>query len=317
MPESPRAYVPGDQPGSAPLARRRRTVGARLGTVLDSVSGPAPALFAAWLAGLALTAVQSPQLTVLIGVGLVGAFVAGLVGTGGAIFIIPLLLYAPARFGQPSLDIHAASGVTMVQVAASSTVGMLAHRRGGHLDVPLALTLGGAVSAGSFAGGLASAVARAALLSGIFAALATMASVMMLFGRRTLAAVPADGVVRFNKTAAVAIGGVVGLLVGMVGGGGGLLLMPIMVFLLHIPVRVAVGTTLAIVAASGITGAIGKAVGGQVDWFLALALIVGALPGAYLGARFNRRLPVTVLTRLFGAVIALIAVKMWWDLVGR
>ena len=251
----------------------------RFGAVLDSVSGPAPALFAAWLAGLVLIAAQSPRLAVLTSVGLVGAFVAGLVGTGGAIFIIPLLIYAPAQFGQPNLDIHAASGVTMVQVAASSTVGMLAHRRGGHLDVPLALTLGGAVSAGSFIGGLVSAVAHAAMLSGVFAALATMASIVMLFGRRTITAVPADGTVRFNRTTAIAIGGVVGLLVGMVGGGGGLLLMPIMVFLLRIPVRVAVGTTLAIVAASGISGAVGKAVVGQVNWLLALALIVGAAAG--------------------------------------
>lgn len=317
MPDLPSADAPDRRPGAAPPERRRRRpFGARLDRLLDSVSGPAPALFAAWLAALVLMAAQSPRLAVLISVGLVGAFVAGLVGTGGAIFIIPLLIYAPAQFGQPALDIHAASGVTMVQVAASSTVAMLAHRRGGHLDVRLALTLGGAVATGSFVGGLVSAITHAALLSGVFASLATMAGFTMLFGRRTVPAVPADGTVSYNRTVAVVIGSAVGLLVGMVGGGGGLLLIPIMVFVLRIPVRVAVGTALAIVAGSGITGAVGKAIGGQVEWLLALALIVGALPGAYLGTRVNRRLPVAVLTRLFGIVILLIAARMWWDLAG-
>jgi uncharacterized membrane protein YfcA len=106
----------------------------------------------------------------------------------------------------------------------------------------------------------------------------------------------------------------VGLLVGLVGAGGGFLLVPLMIYLLHVPVRVAVGSSLAIVALSGIAGAIGKAVTGQVDWFYALALVTGALPGAQFGAMSSRRVPAGLLARLLGALTALVAIKMFWDL---
>jgi uncharacterized membrane protein YfcA len=307
----------GGPPPAAPTmpAPGRETTRARM--VLDSVSGPVPALAAGWLAGLLLTSIQSPQLAVLAVIGLVGAFVAGLVGVGGAIILIPMLLYGPPLVGQPGLGIHAAAGVTMVQVAVSGAVAMLAHRRAGHLDPSVILTLGSAMASGSLVGGLSSELVDDVVLSAIFASLAALAAGMMLVSRRVVAADTAEGPVRYNRTVAVVLGVLVGTLVGMVGAGGGFLLAPIMVLTLRIPVRVAVGTTLAIAAISGVTGGIGKALAGQIDWFLALALVVGALPGAHLGARLSRRIPATALARLLGGLIALVAIKMWWDLVGR
>jgi len=292
---------------------RRPTARRRLGIVLDSVSGPVPALLAAWLSALALTSALSPVLAVVIGIGFVGAFVAGLVGIGGAIILIPMLIYGPHLVGHEGLDIHAASGVTMVQVAVAGVTGMLAHRRLGNLDVPLTATLGGSMAFGSLIGGLTSSLVPEDYLSALFASLAAAAAALMLAGPRT-AMKAREGPVSFNAPAAAAAGLVIGTLVGMVGAGGGFLLVPIMIFLFRIPVRVAVGSTLAIVAASGVAGSLGKAVTGQVEWLFALALVVGALPGAHLGARLSRLMPVRLLARLLGLLIAGIAAKMWVDL---
>jgi len=290
-----------------PTARRR------LAIVLDSVSGPIPALLAAWLAALALTSALSPVLAVVIGIGFIGAAIAGLVGIGGAIILIPMLIYGPHLVGHAGLDIHTASGVTMVQVAVAGVTGMLAHRRLGNLDVPLTVTLGGSMAFGSLVGGLTSSLVPGDYLSALFASLAAVAAGLMLAGPRTAMAA-SDGPVTFNAPAGAAIGLVIGTLVGMVGAGGGFLLVPIMIFLLRIPVRIAVGSTLAIVAASGVTGSLGKAITGQIEWTFALALVVGALPGAHLGARLSRLVPVRLLARLLGLLIAGIAAKMWWDL---
>ena len=78
--------------------------------------------------------------------------------------------------------------------------------------------------------------------------------------------------------------------------------------------RNALATSLVIVFLSGFAGTIGKAMTGQVVWLLALGLVVGALPGARLGAFLSRRTATHVLATILGVVIAAIAVKMWIDI---
>lgn len=58
---------------------------------------------------------------------------------------------------------------------------------------------------------------------------------------------------------------------------------------------------------------IGKAASGQVAWIFALSLVVGALPGARLGATTSKRLSAATLGWILGVVLALVAVRMWWE----
>ena len=62
----------------------------------------------------------------LIGLGFGGAFVSGLLGVGGAIVMIPLLLYVPPLLDVGTLSVKAVAGVTMVQVMVAATSGMIA-----------------------------------------------------------------------------------------------------------------------------------------------------------------------------------------------
>ena len=82
---------------------------------------------------------------VLLLLGLVGGFVAGLVGLGGAIVTIPLLLYVPPLFRLPALDMKTVAGITMAQVVVASTAGMLIHYRHRAVNTPLALLAGGKI----------------------------------------------------------------------------------------------------------------------------------------------------------------------------
>jgi uncharacterized membrane protein YfcA len=120
-----------------------------------------------------------------------------------------------------------------------------------------------------------------------------------------------------NRPLAVALGTLVGLVLGLIGAGGGFLLVPLMVYGLGVPVRTAVGSSLAIVALGGLGGMIGKAASHQVAWTFALALIVGALPGAHLGAATSRRLSPDTLARILGVLLAFVAIQMWSQLVVR
>lgn len=250
----------------------------------------------------------------LVGLGFAGAFVAGLVGVGGAVVMIPMLLYVPPLLRQPALDMHTVAGITMIQVAAAGIAGLLGHARHQRIDRRLVVVLGGATIIGSAAGAAASRAMSGDALRAVFATLALVAAIVMLFPRREpdAGANPSDPL--FNQWLAMTSGLAVGTLVGMVGAGGGFLLVPLMLYLLRIPMRAALGTSLAIVALSGFGGSVGKAITGQVEWLLAIALIVGALPGAQLGAAVSRRVQTETLGYILGLLIALTALKMWWEI---
>lgn len=250
----------------------------------------------------------------LIALGFVGAFVAGLVGVGGAVVMIPLLLYVPPLVGQLALDMHTVAGITMIQVAAAGAAGLLGHAKHQQIDRRLVLVLGGAMVVGSAAGAAASRMVSGDALRAVFATIALVAAIVMFVPRRE----PDRGIENhdppFNGALALGSGLAIGFLVGMVGAGGGFLLLPLMLYVLRIPMRAAVGTSLAIVALSGVAGSVGKALTGQVNWLLALALVVGALPGAGLGAAVSRRVRTETLGYILGGLIALAALKMWWEI---
>jgi len=285
----------------------------RPSTLVDA-AGPRAAIVAVWIAAVLFTIYQSTSYAVFIGLGFTGAFVAGLVGVGGAILMIPLLLYVPPFFGIDRLPFHTVAGAEMIQVATAGIVGALCHWREGKVSRALVATIGPGMVVAALTGAVVSRFVSAGLLIGVFASLALAAGLLMLGSRNTLPLEAAPELVRFNKGLAVSLGSGVGFLSGMVGAGGGFLLTALMVSVLRIPMRLAVGSSLGIVAFSGLAGAFGKAVTGQVDWGLALALVVGALPGARVGAMVSRRMRVESLALILGILIAITAFKMWWDL---
>ncbi len=268
-------------------------------------------LAVAWAAGVGLLVVEDPLLGLLALLGFGGAFLSGLVGVGGAIVMIPLLLYVPPMFGLAALGIRTVAAITIVQVTAASLAGLGGHVAG--VDRRLFASVGLSMIGASLAGGLASAFVAAAILEAVFAAMALAAAAMMLLLRgRTVP--ESDAALGFNVPLAVTIGVAVGLMAGLIGAGGAFILIPLMLYVLRIPLRVVVGTSLAIVAASAIAGLVGKVFTGQVDWLLAGALVVGALPGGRLGSYVSRRTRVTWLATILGVVIALVAVRMWFEI---
>ncbi|MFN3429302.1 MAG: TSUP family transporter, partial [Candidatus Sericytochromatia bacterium] len=88
----------------------------------------------------------------LFAIGLLGAFFSGLLGVGGAILLIPMLLYLPPLFGLPAFDMVAVGGMTLVQVLAASLAGLLAHRKAGHFSWPVAWPMGLAIAVGATLG---------------------------------------------------------------------------------------------------------------------------------------------------------------------
>ena len=112
--------------------------------------------------------------------GFVGAFIAGMLGVGGAIVMVPLLLYVPPLLGLRELDMKAVSGITMVQVLAAAASGVVAHHRMRAVHGELAGLGGLSMAAGSFVGALASRFLDDRALLLVFALMATAALVVLL-----------------------------------------------------------------------------------------------------------------------------------------
>jgi uncharacterized membrane protein YfcA len=121
----------------------------------------------------------------------------------------------------------------------------------------------------------------------------------------------------FSRLRVGAVACTVGLAAGLVGAGGGFLLVPLLLVIADIPIRVTIGSSLAITALAAISGFTGKLVTEQIPLAPTLAVVAGAIPGARFGAAMSRRLPPFGLRVALFAFVTLTAIKVWADLLSH
>jgi uncharacterized membrane protein YfcA len=117
----------------------------------------------------------------------------------------------------------------------------------------------------------------------------------------------------FKQASAVVSAAAIGIASGLVGAGGAFLLIPVLIAVLRIPVRVSIGTSLAMTGMSASLGFVGKALTAQIPLWPAVVVVLGSVAGAPLGARASRRAPVNVLRAVLAALIALVMARVWVD----
>lgn len=101
-----------------------------------------------------------------------------------------------------------------------------------------------------------------------------------------------------------------GCLSALLGIGGGVILVPIMVYLLKVPIQQAVGTSLLVIIPTAVVGAWKHYSLNHVNVKLALLLALGAVVGAYIGALTTSMIPAGVLQKLFGILLLITAARM-------
>lgn len=238
--------------------------------------------------------------------GFITSCLGGIVGIGGAVILIPAFLMIPPLFGQPPLDMYTVSGITSVQVLASSMLGAFLHSRRGGFDRRLVLGIGLPLMLASFGGAQLSRYVSAQVLEALFAIMAVVGAALLLARRPDVER--SEYTLRYWRALAVAIP--TGLFGGMVGMAGGFLLSPLLIVVVGVPLRVTIGSTLGIVIIGATATAIGKVMAGMVHPTATIAAITGALPGMWLGVRISHHLHVHHLQRILAFVIAAIGVGM-------
>ncbi|NYT92567.1 sulfite exporter TauE/SafE family protein [Salinispora sp. H7-4] len=228
-------------------------------------------------------------LAVLIGLSL------GLLGGGGSILAVPLLVYVA------DLPAKEAIATSLLVVGVTSAVGVLPHARAGRIRWRTGLLFGAAGMAGAYVGGrLAAFVPAGVLLTG-FGVMMLATATAMIRGRRGTngSRMPRELPVR----RVLLDGVVVGLVTGIVGAGGGFLVVPALALLGGLPMSVAAGTSLVVIAMKSFAGLAGFLSSVSIDWGLAAAVTTAAVAGSLAGARLAGRVPEVVLRRTFGGFV--------------
>jgi uncharacterized membrane protein YfcA len=269
----------------------------------------------------------------MLAFGAVVGFLSGLVGVGGGFLITPLLIFS----GVPPL-VAVATG--SAQIVGTSASGSYAHWRLGNVDARMALML----LAGSWLGGGAGVLLAHGLQRGgqfgnivafLYVSLLGVIGVSMLLEslrspRRTAAEggrvrtalaglarrlpgqmdFPVSGL-KLPFMVPVLVGAVVGVLTALMGVGGGFVMVPVMIYLLHIPTNVVVGTSLfqLLFTTAGVT-VMQAGVNHAVDPLLAGVLILGSAFGTQRGARMGMKLPANRLRLILALVVVAVAVRM-------
>lgn len=259
-----------------------------------------------------------PLVAALFAAGALGGIIAGLLGVGGGIVIVPVLYtLLPFAGVDGSVQMHLAVGTSLATIIATSANSARAHHRRGAVDVPLlrslllGLVLG--VVAGVIVGGLVSGSA----LTAVFAVVAIVVAIYMV----TLKGRDVDGEHLPGHPWRDAIGFGIGSISVMMGIGGGTLSVPVF-SLFGVPVHRAVGTAAAIGLIIAIPGTIGFAVTGWGDPNLPFASVgyvnllgfvliapISALCAPY-GARIAHALPQVWLSRAFALFLFITGVRM-------
>jgi len=238
----------------------------------------------------------------------VASFLSGLLGIGGGVVLTPLLLYLPPALGTGALPVKIITGLTIVQAISGSVLGAFRHRAYGNVSARLVRLMGPTAAGASLAGAFISRDVNDRVLLAIFAVMALATAAMLLLPAEQQQSSTDD--LQLNVPLAVGISIVLGFLGGMVGIGGIATIVGALIYLLRVPTRIAIGTSLAIGMFGAVAALIGKAATAQVDPPLATLVAITALVASPIGAWVSIRTHPQVLMKLLAAVVIVAAVRM-------
>lgn len=238
----------------------------------------------------------------------------GLIGSGGSVLTVPILVYVMGV--NPVL----ATSYSLFIVGSTSLVGAVNSYAKGLVDTKTALLFGLTSVIVVFAtrhwlvpqipemlfviGGFTVTKSIAAML--LFAVLMLFASIAMIKSSRITITPHAANASTWLQLAVYGIA--IGLVTGLLGAGGGFLIIPVLVLLLGLPVKEAVGTSLLIIALNSLIGFAGDAGHYKTNWHLLLTVTMVAIAGIFAGTALSRKIHGPQLKKIFGWFVLLMGI---------
>lgn len=280
----------------------------------------------------------------IFGLGGAVGLLSGIFGVGGGFLMTPLLM----MMGIPPT---VAASSDSNQIVGASTSGTLAHFRLGNVDIKMGLLLlVGGIAGGSIGVQIIKVLRQMGnadfLISITYVLMLGIVGGYMFFEslqamRKT--AQPAEAArpqresvyarmvrslplqtdfkrsgIRLSLLMPLALGTLVGILAAIMGVGGGFIMVPVMVYLLRMPMHVVVGTSLFQILFTCVNVTIMQATQNHtVDFILALLLLIGSALGAQVGAKVGKKLGGEQLKILLASLVLVVMFKMLYDLLVR
>ncbi|MDT8420806.1 MAG: sulfite exporter TauE/SafE family protein [Desulfuromonadales bacterium] len=261
-----------------------------------------------------------PLISLLLLFGALAGFLAGLLGIGGGVVLVPLFLWLfPLAQVPHEIVVHMAFGTSLaiiIPTAISSTYG---HRKHGNVAwrQVMFLALGGTF--GALLGATLAAFLSGTVLKSCFGAMQMVIGLKLLFFHPRL---PPEYEQVPGGLALTSVGLAGGCFSSFFGVGGGVVAVPLMLIFLRLPIRLAVGNSSALIVVSSLAGALsyvwhGLQAGVVADWTLGyvnllVAMVVAPLTilFARLGVRIANRVSQDKLLNVFAVLLILVGVKM-------
>lgn len=251
---------------------------------------------------------------------LAGAIVgvlAGLLGIGGGMTLVPILaMIFSIQQVAPDHIVHLALGTAMASIIFTSGSSVREHYRLGGVELSIVWRIAPGMITGSLLSTLAAGSIKQQHLAMAFAVIVYAGATQMLLNRKPSASRPLPA-----SLPLFAVGLVIGIICGLVSAGGAFLTVPFLLWC-GMPLRTAIGTAAAIgipIALVGTAGYIYSGLGvqglpadaiGFVSMSGLAGLVCGSIVTAPIGARLAHRLPVVTLKRIFALLLYVLATRM-------
>ncbi|MEN8206725.1 MAG: sulfite exporter TauE/SafE family protein [Pseudomonadota bacterium] len=249
--------------------------------------------------------------------GATAGLMAGLLGVGGGLVIVPALaiLFVHQGFATDTV-MHYAVGTSLATIIPTSISSLLAHQRRSSVHWPVVRAMVPGILPGALASAWLAKQFSSAGLALVFGVFVMLVAVQLLIGLKPSPHRQLPGVTGLSVT-----GSVIGLVSGLLGIGGGSLTVPFLLWN-RVDIRLAVGTAATLGLPIAIAGTLGFIFSGLdvpaqpgynsgfIYWPAVAAVVLASVPAAPLGARLAHYLPRVTLQRVFALLLAIIGVKM-------
>jgi uncharacterized membrane protein YfcA len=262
---------------------------------------------------------HAAHIIALLITGLGVGFASGLLGVGGCFIMVPVQFWALKSIGvDPTIAIRIAFGTNLLVVLPTAFSGAMTHHRKGAVLWKAGVTLGIAAAIGAFLGAFIASQLPGRVLTVAFGVAVILGALRMLTAKPPqITEEPSDSLAAF-----ILWGIPLGIVSGIIGIGGGVLMIPIMVFFLKFKMHQAVGTSTALMIFTAIGGSVSFLINGlgvqglppystgYLNWLQWVLLAGCSIPLAIVGAKTAHLLPAKQLRYIFIAVMFYMGLKM-------
>ena len=250
------------------------------------------------------------------GIGILDGVIAGLLGIGGGVLILPILTYIMG------VEWKIATAISTIQITFASLFGTIFKWLQKNINFRYAILFGIPTGIARFFGSYFTDRIPGLTIKFIYLASVLLALVLFFIKRKDQGIEMSEeaGVrkvpVKRDYLIIIPLGLVAGFGLGILGIGGGFLYVPILILLCGLPLKVAIGTSLMVVLFNAAPGLAGKLLSVKFDIWIGVAVALGAIAGSRIGTYLSKKLSSKVIRIIFIVLLVIIIGRLAWDLYG-